>query len=449
MVQRLRDPVHDLIEFEDTGLDTIAWRLIASKPFQRLRRIRQLGFSEFVFPGATHTRFSHSIGVFHNARILCSVIKNKLGTSFCQESADVAVLAALIHDLGHGPFSHAFEGALDTVGKHEEYTAEFIDHPEIYKILSSYDKTFPDKIKLYFTGDRVLSIYSSIVSSQFDADRLDYMKRDRMMTGTQLGAIDFTWLIRNLEVSKIPVGVDAEKIADVDTLVLGEKALWAGEGYVLSLFHLYPAVYLHKTTRGAEKVFSLLLRLTKDLVHDKRGHETGLPDNHPLLVYLRNPKLDTYADLDDAVIWGALPMMMKAKDSLVARTASDLQYRNLWEAIDLNCLRRNGDSPDEPSPAEVRFKQLSQQHVQSSQDWTVRVLGDSYTRNPYKRQEYGSSKSLEKIHILSEGRATDLAQVSAVVGALKKFKVNRLYIRRDDNDARELIHGWIREAKDA
>lgn len=332
-------------------------------------------------------------------------------------------------------------------GRHEEYTAEFIDHPEINKILSDYDKTFPEKIKLYFKGDRVLSIYSSIVSSQFDADRLDYMKRDRMMTGTQLGAIDFTWLIRNLEVCQIPVGVDAEKIADVDTLVLGEKALWAGEGYVLSLFHLYPAVYLHKTTRGAEKLFSLLLKSVQGLVDDRRGGETGLPDNHPLLVYLRNPKLETYGDLDDAVIWGALPMMIKGKDIMVARTAHDLQYRHLWEAIDLNCLRRSGDSPDEPSPAEVRFKQLSQQNA--PQDWSVRVLEDAYTRNPYKRQEYGSSKSLEKIHILSEGRPTDLAQVSAVVGALKKFKVNRLYIRRDDSDAREMIHKWIREAKEA
>lgn len=447
MVQRLRDPVHDLIEFEDAGLDRIAWQLINSTPFQRLRRIRQLGFSEFVFPGATHTRFSHSVGVFHTARQLCLVLKEKLGDAFCKESAEVAVLGALVHDLGHGPFSHTFEDALGDVGRHELYTAEFIDHPEIFDIINGYNDTYPERIKSLFKKEIVSDIYKSIVSSQFDADRLDYMRRDRLMTGSQLGGIDFTWLMRNLEVAKVPVGVDDQKYADVDTIVLSEKSLWAGEGYVLSLFHLYPAIYLHKTTRGAEKIFGLMLRSLKHLVDERRFEETGLPSNHPLVLYLRNPKISTYALLDDAIVWGALPMLVDSKDPVLAQAAGDLLYRRLWAAVDLRDLRDGAERDGELTRQELKFQRLYDERVQSEQDWAHRVLSDTYKRNPYKRPLFGSANSLEKIHIMKGSEAHDLADVSPVVRALKPFKVNRLYIRRDDKDAREAVHDMIEQAK--
>ena len=109
--QRIRDPVHDLVVFSRTDdFEQLIWRLLNAPEFQRLRRIRQLGFSEFVYPGATHTRFSHSIGVFHTARELVRFLKSTQGPGFSEERADTAVCAALLHDLGHGPFSHAFEG---------------------------------------------------------------------------------------------------------------------------------------------------------------------------------------------------------------------------------------------------------------------------------------------------------------------------------------------------
>jgi uncharacterized protein len=109
--RRIRDPVHDLIPFSTETFEQMAWKLLELPEFQRLRRIKQLGFSELVFPGATHTRFAHSVGVFHTARQLADRIRDQVGTNFNPERAHVAMAAALVHDLGHGPFSHAFEAA--------------------------------------------------------------------------------------------------------------------------------------------------------------------------------------------------------------------------------------------------------------------------------------------------------------------------------------------------
>src|SRR5712672_3246889 len=112
--RRIRDPVHDLIPFGTDRFEQMAWSLLETPEFQRLRRIKQLGFSELVFPGATHTRFAHSVGVFHAARQLSQLIKDRIGDQYNKERAEVAMAAALVHDLGHGPFSHAFEAAANS-----------------------------------------------------------------------------------------------------------------------------------------------------------------------------------------------------------------------------------------------------------------------------------------------------------------------------------------------
>ena len=112
--ERIRDPVHNLIEFAKDGFEEHCWNVVQTGPFQRLRRIKQLGFSELVYPGATHSRMAHSLGVFHTARQLTGVVHNILGqANFDRVQANAAIAAALVHDIGHGPFSHAFEHALD------------------------------------------------------------------------------------------------------------------------------------------------------------------------------------------------------------------------------------------------------------------------------------------------------------------------------------------------
>jgi HD superfamily phosphohydrolase len=253
---RIRDSLHNLIEFRADEFENSLWRAIESRPFQRLRRVKQLGFSDLVYPGASHSRFAHSVGVFHTARELMKIIEDHLGRQFELSKARIALAAALVHDLGHGPFSHAFEAvgrrfAFKTVD-HEHVGDMLIRSGEVSDALRPLGSGFANDVADLIKSSGPGNIYSAVVSSQFDADRLDYMQRDRLMTGTQVGAIDFKWLVANLEVGSVPYGVDEKEVGLIDTFVLGPKAIFAAETYVLALFQLYPTVYFHKATRAAQ-----------------------------------------------------------------------------------------------------------------------------------------------------------------------------------------------------
>jgi HD superfamily phosphohydrolase len=217
-LQRIRDPLHDLIIFEGNDFEGLMWEALNSREFQRLRRIKQLGFSELVYPGATHTRFAHSVGVFHVARQLASLIQTRID-DFDPDRANVAMAAALVHDVGHGPFSHAFEDAMKHLDKgkeqkpkrHELWTSDIVSgDTELGSILSKRGTKFRDDVALLLANESPTDIYSAIVSSQFDADRLDYVRRDRLMTGAQHGGFDYPWLLANLEVDKIPLRLARE-----------------------------------------------------------------------------------------------------------------------------------------------------------------------------------------------------------------------------------------------
>jgi HD superfamily phosphohydrolase len=259
--QRIRDPIHNLIEFENRDFEQMCWGIIQTPQFQRLRRIKQLGFSDFVYPGACHSRFSHSVGVFHTARLLARMIKRIRGDGYDQRRAQIAIAAALVHDLGHGPFSHAFEDVVRKVGlgKHETTSVRLIKDSEVAGVLDSFAPGFADAVAQIINNKVPDDIYAAIVSSQFDADRLDYMRRDRFMTGAQSSAIDFEWLLANLEVRRVKIGQDEKEVREIETLVVGQKATLAAEAYVLGLFHLYPTVYFHKATRACLQLSRIIV----------------------------------------------------------------------------------------------------------------------------------------------------------------------------------------------
>ena len=306
--ERIRDPVHGLVLFGESGdtdrdeTDRIAWSLLNTREFQRLRRIRQLGFSDLGFPGASHSRFAHSIGVYHTARQLADVIaRRKVGGRDCDRER-VALLAALLHDVGHGPFSHAFEAAAEAAGvprRHEDWSAEIIQgSTEVNHILRDVDEELPGQIGALLKEEEPKDIYSTIVSSQFDADRLDYIQRDRMATGVQFGHVDRDWLFDCLEVGTITIGESTPR--EASCLCLGPKGLSVAEVYLEARFRLYRMVYMHKTTRAAEKMLESLLRIASLELRD-----TNLARGQPALRYFTSntPTLGLYLDLDDTAIW--------------------------------------------------------------------------------------------------------------------------------------------------
>jgi HD superfamily phosphohydrolase len=191
-LQRIRDPLHNLIEFKADHFENVLWDVIKTRPFQRLRRVKQLGFSDFVYPGATHSRFLHSIGVFHTARLLMGVVEKKLGTNVDSSKRQHALAAALVHDLGHGPFSHAFEDVGEKLGlqmaDHEAVSDALIRESEISDVFKRLGSGFSNDVADIIKGGPG-DIYSAVVSSQFDADRLDYIRRDRLMSGNTTGQL--------------------------------------------------------------------------------------------------------------------------------------------------------------------------------------------------------------------------------------------------------------------
>ena len=211
----MRDPVHNLIEFKGNQLGCIIWAIIESPIFQRLREIKQLGVSEFVYPGATHSRFQHSLGVYHNAGMILDILRELPDHKFNEERAEVVLVAALLHDIGHGPFSHAFEGFCREAGikgaKHEIISREIILNSEITELLNKYREGFANEVAEMVAATTPADIYATIVSSQFDADRLDYLQRDQLMTGSQNSIIDLVWLYANIEIKKIPIEIEPKK----------------------------------------------------------------------------------------------------------------------------------------------------------------------------------------------------------------------------------------------
>lgn len=464
-LQRVRDPVHNLIEFDRSQFEQALWNVIQSPPFQRLRRVRQLGFSEFVFPGATHTRFAHSLGVFHTARALMRVVRqhiseNSAHQQFKEHQAQVALAAALVHDVGHGMFSHAFEAVGKTLdlrmARHETVSEAIIRDTEIALVLNKeLGSGFANDVANLIGRKEPGNLYDSVVSSQFDADRLDYMQRDRMMTGVQSSGIDLTWLLANLQVASVSTGADEDATGSVETLVLGPKAIQTAESYVLSLFHLYPNVYLHKTTRGAEKVFGALMQRLLRLAKNQNERQTGLPLNHPILKFANNSnELERALELDDAVFWGALPMLVEATDEKIRKLALCLKDRRLPECIN---IRRYVERELSASISGTRVQQNARvtlvctrieaalkQLPECRNDSSTPIFLDRYDRAPYKRYQ-DSDTPLNRILLRSSNaQLTDMADLSPVIAAAETFSISRAYVFRGDTHAKELVESTMR-----
>jgi hypothetical protein len=462
--QRVRDPLHNLIEFHANEFEGAMWDVLQTRPFQRLRRIKQLGFSDLVYPGATHSRLAHSVGVFHTARQLLEIIRLHLTDKrYLETRAHAALAAALVHDLGHGPFSHAFEKVGEKLNlkmaSHEHVSDLLIREGEVADALKKLGSGFANDVADIIKSRGPCNIYDAVVSSQFDADRLDYMRRDRLMTGSQHAEIDFQWLIANLEIGEVEAGVDDRLVGPVETFVLGPKAVFAAEAYVLGLFQLYPTIYFHKTTRGAEKLFTELVLRCVELVRDDSIAKTGLNHRHPLISFAQSPEnVENALALDDAVVWGALTMMSSADDPVVREIALRLRDRQLYKAVDVREIVKIELEAESQADVQkmravdhtcakimTRIETMTVEMKEKDRSVTPRMLLDHAERDPYKRFQE-SKGPLNQIQImLPSKKLVDLAVRSRVVSSIDNFKLDRVYVAREDAESRKLVEDIVRE----
>ena len=420
----IRDPVHGLILFEDEPCDRLLLNLINTDEFQRLRRIKQLGMSQYVFPGADHSRFAHSIGVMHNARRFLDRLSRLLPEEITTERRVIVLAAALLHDVGHGPFSHTFEKI--TGDDHEKRTLDIIldDDTLVGQALRDYDAQLPERLRLFFDKDvdsaepavADLPVWlTRVVTSQLDADRFDYLRRDSRATGVDFGTFDQDWLVEHLR-------LDVEK----SRFYLSGKAFPAVESYVFSRYHMYRAVYFHKTTRAAEVMLRLLLQRYKQLLNarDSEAAKKAIVSNAPEEVFRAfstDLSLNAYLALDDHSITGFLKACERADDPVLKDLGGGLLHRRLFKA-------RDASHADGAATAEF-WAQARQRIQEQGQDTDYCLAYDTASDTPYKPYNPDPGEPATQIYVdLGNYGPRELTTLSEPVLQLrKKYTLLRYY----------------------
>jgi len=322
----IRDPVHDVIAFRlEQRTDALLFRLLSAREVQRLRRIRQLGMASLAYPGADHSRYSHSLGVMETARKMLEQLRR----SFYLPEEDVmtCLVAALLHDLGHGPFSHVFERVSGV--RHEALTERAIldESSDVNRILRESDPELPQRVVDLIKCAAPRTVYCDVLSSQLDADRLDYLLRDNLMTGSQYGNYDLGWLLHALTIDEAS-----------NRLAVVPKGVSAVEAYLQSRFHMYRNVYFHKVVRSAEAMVKLALQRARMLA--ERGQLNWPGDDDPVCKALLGVALshEQFLELDDTSIQQAFKIWSKSGDAILAELCGGLVERRVFKTIDLSAI---------------------------------------------------------------------------------------------------------------
>ena len=317
----LKDPVHSYIHIHYE----VIWNCLDSKEFQRLRRIRQLGGDFQVYPTAEHSRFSHSLGVYEIVRRMVTEVK-----SLCVELTEYekvcVMLAGLLHDVGHGPFSHAFEHI--TNHSHEEYTAKIIlGNTELNAILRAVSEKLPQDIVFIIQHTHENDILNQIVSGQLDADRMDYLLRDSYFTATSYGQFDLERILRTMRVRKTNEG---RKV-----IVVKYTGIHSVEDYIMARYQMYWQVYYHPVARSYEAVFIQLFNRLKDIFKVDKDY---FEDMKVLIPFLEKSEVsvDEYFKLDENSLLYCCALIQDKEDKIAADLAKRLQNRKLFEYVDYN-----------------------------------------------------------------------------------------------------------------
>lgn len=311
-----RDPLHDHIHISHQ----IILDLINSREFQRLRRIKQLGTAHYTFHGAEHSRFSHSLGVYELTRKIINNFTRRYANDWDDQYRLVTLCAALLHDIGHGPFSHTFEKIFET--DHEQFTIDIIlqEGSEVNTILRSVSENFPNEVASVITKEHPNPQVVQLISSQIDADRMDYLLRDAYFTGATYGSFDLSRIMRVMR--PYPGGI-----------AFDINGMHAVEDYILCRYQMYMQVYFHPVSRGMEVTLDRLLKRASDL-HQEGKLENMLPYLEPF--FNNSYTLEDYLRLDDGVMLTAISMWANHNDPYLSQLAQMILNRTPLKSIEYN-----------------------------------------------------------------------------------------------------------------
>lgn len=310
-----RDPVHNYI----TVNHPVIYDLINSKEFQRLRRVKQVSTTVFTFHGAEHSRFSHCLGVYEIARRVTEIFDTKFPEIWDTNEDLLTMVAALLHDVGHGAYSHTFEKLFDT--DHEAITQEIITSPdtEVNAILRQVSPDFPEKVASVINHTYHNKQVVQLISSQIDCDRMDYLLRDSYYSGANYGQFDLTRILRVIRPTK-------------DGIVFEYNGMHAVEDYIVSRFQMYMQVYFHPASRAMEVLLQNLLKRAKYLYHiDSHFFEKTSPNLIPFLA--NQASLADYLSLDDGVMNTYFQAWISAEDDILADLASRFVNRKVFKSV--------------------------------------------------------------------------------------------------------------------
>lgn len=323
-----RDPLYDYIQIDEGQ----SWLLglINTPELQRLRYISHLGMSHVTYPGSNHSRFSHSLGVLHLMQRCVSHLKQGNKRRFEQLDEEALLAAALLHDIGHGPFSHATE---DIFGDHEVRSVHIISSVKsgVNQVLGEVDKELPSKVAALIAKKPEKDVpqpvlwQKSLISSQLDMDRLDYLRRDALCSGAGYGNFDWFRILHTMELNEAEIEDGRKDIF----VTWPNKSRFALEEYVFSRFYMYQSVYYHHTTRGFESLLRRVLERARDLAtQDKSFAKSLLPPMKTLLGEGVPEDIQTFLDLNDHVLIAQITMWRRdARDKILSDLAERLLLR--------------------------------------------------------------------------------------------------------------------------
>ena len=323
MERLYRDPVHNLISLDPAKPDdALLISLIDTPEFQRLRSIKQLGLALYTYQGAEHSRFTHSLGVMY----LMTRVLDQLGKRYpiAPEDRIVGRVAALLHDLGHGPFSHVMEQILHE--NHERWTVRILadSTTSVHQCLAAFEESLPERVIASIEHRYQPSYIGQLVSSQLDVDRFDYLLRDSLMTGVKYGQYDFEWILHAL-------GIDHA----TGQLYVEDSALFAIEEYLQARYYMFRQVYFHRTLRAAEAVLMSIFRRAVELVREGRLGFVVPGSVMESVLAGRRLTLGEYLRFDDHDVMFHIKQWAREPDLVLRDLATRFVVRRLFKTLDL------------------------------------------------------------------------------------------------------------------